>query len=575
MQPIPQYPMQDQGPSLAELVGFLRRRGLTMLAIAALVAVVAFPLVFAVPATYRSTATILVEEQEIPRELVRSTVTSYADERIQVIGQRVMTRATLQPIIEKFNLYLRERDRVSSEEVLERMRKDIRVERVSAEGQRGVVTIAFKLSFDSTDPAKAQQVANELVSLYLNENARTRQERAGETQSFLAGEAERVGRDIAVTDAKLAEFKRENAGRLPELLAVNTQLRDRTENELQELENRIKTAEDRRFYLESQLAVMKESAPVTPGDVAADPKARLRQLRNQLTSLSGVYSESHPDVVRLRKEIAALETSVGATAPDFDPAKLTEARTELNRLRERYSADHPDVQRQQKLVTALEAQRDAARAASDDMSSNPSYMSLLSQIELGKREVVGLKERMVEVRARLASLNTKIQQTPAVEQAYRDLVRDHENAQTKYQELRAKQMEAQVALELEKDRKGERFSLIEPPQFPEKPTEPNRKKLLAMAMFGTLGGGVGAGYLMDALNRSVTSPRALTALLDAPLLGVVPRVENAADVRRRRRRWAVGVVIAAALIALVLIAVHIFYLPLDTLWFVMLRRLGS
>jgi uncharacterized protein involved in exopolysaccharide biosynthesis len=566
--------MPEQGLSVAELIGFVRRRGLTMLAIAALVAIVAFPLVFAVPATYRSTATILVEEQEIPRELVRSTVTSYADERIQVIGQRVITRATLQPIIDKFDLYPRERARLSSEEVLERMRKDIRVERVSADGQRGVVTIAFKLSFDSTDPAKAQQVANELVSLYLNENARSRQERAGETQSFLAGEAERVGRDIAVTEAKLAEFKRENAGRLPELLAVNTQLRDRSENELQELENRISTAEDRRFYLESQLAVMKESAPVNPADAAVDPKARLRQLRNQFTSLSSAYSESHPDVVRMRKEIAALEASVGSTAPEFDHAKLTEARTDLNRLRERYSADHPDVQRQQKLVAALEAQRDAARAASDEMSSNPSYMALLSQIELGKREVAGLKERVAEVRARLASLSTKIQQTPAVEQAYRDLLRDHDNAVTKYQELRAKQMEAQVALELEKDRKGERFSLIEPPQFPEKSTEPNRKKLLAMALFGTVGGGVGAGYLMDALNRSVTSPRALTALLDAPLLGVVPKVENSADVRRRRRRWLVGTAAAVALLAIVLAAFHVFYLPLDTLWYIMLRRLG-
>jgi uncharacterized protein involved in exopolysaccharide biosynthesis len=568
--------MQDQGFSFAEIVGFLRRRLLMMIVITGLVAAVAFPLVFAVPAKYRSTATILVEEQDIPRELVRSTVTSYADERIQVIGQRVMTRATLQPIVEKFDLYPKERERLSSEEILDRMRKDIRVETVSASGERGKTTIAFKLSFDSTEPAKAQQVANELVSLYLNENARTRQERAGETQVFLSDEAERIGRDIAVTEAKLAEFKRENAGRLPELLPINTQLRDRAENELEELGRQIRQIEDRRIYLESQLSVLKESAPSAPvtADAASDPKARLRLLRNQYVSQSSIYGESHPDLVRMRKEIAALEASTGATWSDVDPERLEQARAELKRLLERYSPDHPDVQRQQKMLAALEAMRDEPKQAAQDIASNPAYVSIVTQIELGRQEAASLKARMGEVRGRLASLNSRIQQTPAVEQAYRDLVRDHENAVAKYQELRSKQMEAQVALQLEKDRKGERFSLIEPPQYPSKPTEPNRKKLIAMAMFGSLGGGVGAGYMAEMLHRAVTSPRALSALLEAPLLGVVPRVENPGERARRRRLIIYALIGAVVLIVAALLVIHFLYMPLDTLWFVLLGRMG-
>jgi polysaccharide biosynthesis transport protein len=568
--------MQDQGFSLAEIIGFLRRRLLMMIIIGGLVAVVAFPLVFVVPAKYRSTATILVEEQDIPRELVRSTVTTYADERIQVIGQRVMTRATLQPIVEKFALYRKERERLASEEVLDRMRKDIRVETVSASGERGKTTIAFRLSFDSTEPAKAQQVANELVSLYLNENARTRQERAGDTQVFLSDEAERVGRDIAVTEAKLAEFKRENAGRLPELLPINTQLRDRAENELEELDRHIRQIEDRRIYLESQLAVMKEAAPSAPvtGDAASDPKTRLRLLRNQYVSQSSVYGESHPDLVRMRKEIAALEASTGTTGSDFDAERLEQARAELKRLLERYSPDHPDVQRQQKVVAALEATRDEPKPAVQDVASNPAYMSIVTQIEMGKQEAAGMKARMGEVRGRLASLNSRIQQTPAVEQAYRDLLRDHENAVTKYQELRSKQMEAKVALQLEMDRKGERFSLIEPPQYPSRPTEPNRKKLLAMAMLGSVGGGFSAGYLAEMLNRSVTSPRALSALLEAPLLGVVPKVENAAERARRRRLIVYALIGIAVLVAAALLVIHFLYIPLDTLWFVLLGRLG-
>jgi hypothetical protein len=201
-------------------------------------------------------------------------------------------------------------------------------------------------------------------------------------------------------------------------------------------------------------------------------------------------------------------------------------------------------------------------------------MSIVTQIELGKQEAAGIKARTAEVRGRLAALNSRIQETPSVELAYRELVRDHENAVAKYQELRAKQMQAQVAVEMEKDSKGERFSLIEPPQYPEKATEPNRKKMLAMAMFGSVGSGVGAGYLAEMLYRSVTSPRVLSGLLEAPLLGVVPRVENEQQRARRRRLITIALVALAFLAVVALLAVHFLYMPLDTLWYVAMRRLG-
>jgi uncharacterized protein involved in exopolysaccharide biosynthesis len=200
-------------------------------------------------------------------------------------------------------------------------------------------------------------------------------------------------------------------------------------------------------------------------------------------------------------------------------------------------------------------------------------VSLQVQVQAANQELKDLRARRAEVVARMGQYNASIRDTPGVEQAYRDLVRDHENATRKYQDLRSKQMEAQVAVELEKDRKGERFSLIEPPQFPDKPTEPNRKKLLAMAMIGSLGGGVGVGVLAESLNKSVTSPRALASLLEAPLLGVVPRVQDEAARARRRRAIVLGLIAAvlAGLIGLALI--HFFHTPLDTLWYVLMRTL--
>jgi uncharacterized protein involved in exopolysaccharide biosynthesis len=567
--------MQEQGLTLQELIGIARRRARRIALVAGLVLAAGLPAALLWPAVYRSTATILVEEQEIPRDFVRSTVTSYADERIQVISQQVMTRSTLMQIVEKYDLYARERRYLSNEEMLERMRRDIRLQTVSAEvtdrrsGASNAPTIAFRLSFDSNAPAKAQQVANELVTLYLNENLRTRRQRANETSSFLADEATRIGRQVAEIESKLAQFKRANAGRLPELMELNMRLRERAQGELEELERQARLLEDRRGYLEAQLAVVKEAAPL-PREGPLEPEARLKLLRNQYVGLAGVYADSHPDLVRMRREIEALQKSTGAR-PAPDARELEAAREALARLQERYAKDHPDVLRQAKRVAALEGEHTRAPAA--PAADNPAWLALASQLDAARREAESLPARRKELEARLAEYQRRLEQTPAVEQAYRDLLRDHENAQSKYREIRAKEMEARVSLELENDRKGERFSLIDPPQFPESALEPNRKKLLAMAFMASLGGGVGAAALAESMSRSVQGARALGALLQAPLLGVLPRAENTAQ-RARRRRLVVAALAALFLLGLAaLAAVHVFVMPLDSLWYVLLRRL--
>src|SRR5262245_50751871 len=129
--------MQEQAPTLQELIGAARRRVLPIAGAALAVVAIGVPVVLAWPAVYRSTATILIEEQEIPKEFVRSTVTTIADERIQVITQQVMTRSTLMQIAQKYDLYARERRYLSNEEILDRMRRDIRTQTISVEGGGG------------------------------------------------------------------------------------------------------------------------------------------------------------------------------------------------------------------------------------------------------------------------------------------------------------------------------------------------------------------------------------------------------------------------------------------------------
>ncbi len=577
---------EEDTKGLHDMLAALRRRRKEMASVAGILLCVTVLVVLFWPPVYRSTATILIEEQEIPPELVRSTITSYADERIQTISQRVMTRANLMQIIDKYDLYADRRRRDTIEEILERMRKDIHVDMVSADvidrvrGVKTSATIAFTLSYDGKTPEAAQKVASELTSLYLNENIKNRQQRAAETFNFLKEEADRLKRHIEETESKLAEFKSRNLGRLPELQQLNLQMRDRVDSELLELERRKIALEQQRFFLEGQLAQIKPNTPLisTSGERIPDAEDRLKILQAQYASLSGVYSPKHPDLVKMRREIEALQRETGIETDGDEQAKqLTKLRTELATMREKYSDTHPDVVKLKHAIAALEqAQAKAAAAPAAPTyrkPENPAYLTLQAQLESVRSELNSLAAQREQLKAKLAGYESRLQETPGVEREYLDLMREHENALKQYQEIRAKQMEADVAQQLEKDSKGERFSLIDPPNLPERPDSPNRPAIFLLGVILSLGGGLSYAGLRESLDTSVKSDRELRRLLPVPMLAAIPYVENSTDLQRRskgRVMLITGVVVA---FVVVLAIVHFLVSPMDVLWYRVLRFL--
>ena len=284
-------PTEAPSMSLADLLAVVRRWRWLMLGVFSALLVAGIAVAFGLPAVYRSTATILIKEQEIPQEFVRSTVTSFADERIQVISQQVLTRATLLELVDRHDLYGSARQRETSEEILERMRRDIKLAPVSADvtdrrtGAPAKATIAFTLSFDSEVAAKAQKIANELTTLFLNENVKNRQQKAAETTSFLDEELQRITEHIAQLEQALTDFKRRNQGRTPDLAQLNLSGRERTDAELQRIEREITFLQDRRFTLETQLAETRPAQPLSSPAGPLEADERLRALRNQIISL--------------------------------------------------------------------------------------------------------------------------------------------------------------------------------------------------------------------------------------------------------------------------------------------------
>ena len=572
------------------LASVVRRTWPHMSVTALVVFVIAVATALLWPAEYRYTATILVEEQEIPQDLVRSTVTSYADQRIQAIGQQVMTRANLLQIVDKYGLYEKQRRRQTNEEILERLRKDVKIDVLSADVAGGrKTTIAFTLAYSGESPVQTQKVTNELVTLYLKENLKIRQQKAEETASFLAGEAQRLEERIGEIEGRLAAFKRRNMGQLPELAQLNMQLREKAETEVADLDRNVRLMEQRRFFIESQLAQTDPltDSPESGGERVQSPAERLRALRSTYAGLRGVYSESHPDMTRMRQQIQSLEEEVaatggaasakraGAASSVEDRAKVVaRLETDLATLRERYSPDHPDIVNLVRRIDALKA----ARAPEDDENDgspggNPLYASLQTQIKVLDSEMASARNRRKEVEKRIEQYEARLVQTPQVEQEYFDLARERENNVLRYREMKQKQMEAQVAQELEKERKGERFSLIDPPQLPEKPRSPNRPAILLAGVLAAFAAGFGAGGVREMLDRSIKSPKHLYRAFAAPILTVVPHIETLAERRQRRRRrlWWTASSVLGLLLCLALI--HTFYRPLDVLWFMLLRRL--
>ena len=580
----------DAGKTLGDYLGILRRRrGLIGLVFAVLF-VIAAVVAMALPPVYRSTATILIKEQEIPQEFVRSTVTSFADERIQVISQQVMTRSTLLDLVDKYGLYGNARQKETSEEILDRMRRDIKLTPISAEvtdrrsGSPVKSTIAFSLSYDSEVAANAQKIANELTTLYLNENVKNRQQKAAETTLFLDEELARVTEHISDSEQKLSAFKARNQGRTPDLSLSNQVSSERVNAEVQRIEREITFLEERKSALQGQLADTKPATPVVGnGGVILEPEDRLKSLQLQLTSLTGIYSDDHPDVKRLRREIATLKVETGLQDDATDREnKLRQLQQQLSLLRQKYGEDHPDVVQIKRAIETLDTAlrtnavapegraNESVRARKPD---NPVYLNLKSQIETTTAQIESLRSERREMRGKLELLDLRVSQSPEVEREYLELARDLDSSRGRFRELRDKQMQAQVAEQLERGRKAERFTLIEPPIFPEKPYRPNRTVILMMGALLALAGGVAAAALREAIDQTVHSARDVIRVMQVPMLAVLPALPSPVLLRRRSRlRWilATGVLV---LIGVALAAVHNFVMPIDVAWYGLLRRL--
>lgn len=584
--------MEEEVKGIRDYLEIVWRRKYWILVPAVILMLITAIFTYSLPATYKSEGLILIESQEIPQDLIRTTVTSYADQRIEVIKQRLMTTTRVMQIVNKYNLYSEERQKTpTSGPIVSLFRENVSVDIVQANvtdpvsGRAKRASIAFKVSFLDKSPQLAQQVANELVTEFLNENVRTRTDRAEDTTEFLKLEGDRLQKEVQQTEREIAEFRDEHSDSLPDLLQYNLSMVQSTQQEIAATENQIMMLSDQVTTMGLQLSMIPRE--VSAGMSAASPdqpsnaQVTLERLRAQYLSMQSKYSENHPDLQRVKREMDALAAQLGESMSPRQSVELQleDARSNLQSLNQRYSAEHPDVKAEEANIARLERRlaelpNEASEPAATTGSTNPVYIEVKAKIDATQREISRLRERQASLREKLADFEQRVVETNQVQRAYLDLTRDHENKLNQYRQLRAKQLQAELAETLESENKGESFTLIEPPQVPSSAEKPNRPKLLAMGFVASMGAGLGLGILVEMFFGGVRGYTNISRVVGKPPLVVIPIILTESEKNRRRKLLYRLLFILVLLGIAAVVLFHFLIMDLEVFWFKLLNKLS-
>jgi polysaccharide biosynthesis transport protein len=485
---------------------------------------------------YRSEAMILIEQQKVPEHYVVANVTADLQERLQSMTQQVLSRTRLRRIIDDLHLYADDRQRLSPDELVERMRKDIKIEVVETPGRPDELT-AFKIYYSGPEPKLTQQVTTDLATFFIDENIRAREKQSEETTSFLDNQLQEARQHLEQQELKIKEFKGQYLGQLPGQLQSNLQILSGVQGRLQDANERLERAEQQKVYLTSLLSQYQALAQqIHEGDKTVDlsPPAlddELDKQKRQLADLQAQYTDEHPDVVKLKQEIARTQQLKAQIESDLSNPADSPATTHAN----------------DELLS------------SDKKTISPT-VEIRSQIKSNELEIQNRKKEIQEMEKAVDEYKVRLNQTPVREQQLADLTRDYDQSRANYESLLAKSNQSELATNLEKRQQGEGFRVLDPPSLPQKPFWPNR---LQLSFFGLIAGaalGIVGAFLAESVDDRVYRETDLATVAALPVLGTVPPMptwnEERRKIWRRSLEWASGLAMAAILAAGTLFAYY-------------------
>jgi succinoglycan biosynthesis transport protein ExoP len=538
--------MEQNTKTLADYLDLVKRRRYYIVVTWLLVSLISVIVAYNLPKTYRSTATLLIEAPIISTKLFESTVSQYADELIQSIYQRVMTTDNVFSIIDSSDLYNDFKGSVTKYELADLFKGNTEVKLTTStltpKANSAMAEIAFDISFSDNDATQAKEIAGKLAALFIEQNEKARTQRAIKAAGFLMEESNKLNRELQEIDHKIAAYKEQNNFTLPEQVQGNLAAIDRAENELRDTDSQIRSTKERIAFLAVELARAQQELPVRLDDKSSQSGAdSLSLLRAKYLQFSSIYSSTHPSVVRLKREIKALDPSFEGQPFEEDVIRqMAEAKRELKLLEETYAGNHPDIAKHKKQIARLEQQlrntpsrSQLGQVATAMNTTNLAYLGVETQYKGSQAELQALMQKQDYLKAKLEKMHDILLQAPQVEIGYTNLIRERDNTIKKYTQLKEKLLDAKLVQTMEEQEQGQTLTIIEEPTRPLHPEKAIRRKVAIGGLFVGIIAGFGVAFLVEFMEPGVRGYRAIRQVTGLMPLLVIPYIESPAEIEER------------------------------------------
>ena len=481
----------------ADYLAILSRRKWVILVPLIIFPVLATIATYIIPPRYQSQTLVIIDQQKVPDEYVKSIVSADLDSRLSSMKEQILSRSRIQPIIERYNLYANSRQ--TMDEKVDQARKDIVIKVITSAVPQARGLPGFFILFSANEARTAQLVCSDITALFVNENMNSRQASAEGTTDFLKGQLDDARHSLDEHDAKLAAFQKEHFGLLPSEQGSNTSMLGSINTQLEAATQALGRLEQDKIYQESMLSQLggsgaaaevggSSSAMAIPNPQRIAKETELQQLQVQEGALSAQYTADYPDVVSTRRKIAELRRQIAQM-----PATVMASPT-----------SGPAPTRGDVLPTA----------------------QLRAQIRSSEAAIQSKRREQEQLQAQARSYQGKLEASPLVAQQYEELNRDYQTAKTFYDDLLAKMNHSKMATDLERRQEGEQFRVIDPANLPDSPTFP---KLWAFVAGGVLGGlflGLLVTAYLEYRDTSLRTERDVWAFTQLPTLAVIGFIDE-------------------------------------------------
>jgi polysaccharide chain length determinant protein (PEP-CTERM system associated) len=466
-----------------DYIMMVRRRWPIMLVLAVVGGLAAYGVSRVLPNRYTSQAVVLVQQPTVPTDFVRSVVTAGVAERLTTMQQQILSRTRLEPIIKQLGLFSEDAATVSPAALVGRLQKAITVTPMRPPGEEERLLSGFSVAVTLETPQSAQLVCSTITSMFIEENLKSREQHSVDTTQFLSEQMVEAKAKLDEQDAKLAAFKGRYLGFLPEEVQTNLNLLAGLNSELDAATQALSRAEQDKSMTESmltqQIAAWRASQSGRNPDTYQD---QLAVLQVELATLQTKYTDDHPDVIKVKTEIAAVKKKI--------------------------------------------VESDADKGLTDQPGSEPAqFRPLRQQIVAFDQTIAAKTAQQARIQEEIKKYQERVQLSPSIEQQYKALTRDYQTALDSYNDLSKKRTQSTMATDLERDQEAEQFRIMDAASLPAAPSFPNRP-LFGLGGFGAgLSLGMGIAFLLELRDTTLRTEIDVERALELPVLAMVPAID--------------------------------------------------